>query len=247
MCTLILSTRVWQSVPLLVAANRDERLGRPSEPPTLHEEDGTQVLAPRDLEAGGTWLGINAAGLFVGITNRFAPKRSDRRSRGQLVLDLLQEASPERAVERVMAMAPTEHNPFHLVLADIRDAHLVWSDGEQHRHEPLAPGIHVVTERSFDAAPTRRIELLHEKIGAMFGPTPPSPEAWQQLLGTRAEDPLEGVCVLDEKRGYGTRSSTILYMSEHPDRLRFLHAEGQPDRTRYVDLSGELRTLLEAG
>ncbi len=36
-------------------------------------------------------------------------------------------------------------------------------------------------------------------------------------------------------------------MSEHPDRLRFLHAEGQPDRTRYVDLSGELRTLLEAG
>jgi uncharacterized protein with NRDE domain len=247
MCTLIVATRVWQSVPLVVAANRDERLGRPAEPPTLRDEDGMQVLAPRDLEAGGTWMGINACGVFVAITNRFAPKRSDRRSRGQLVLDMLQEQSPERAVARVMDMSPTEHNPFHLLLADHRDAHLVWSDGDKHRHEPLAPGFHVVTERSFDAAPTKRIELLHDKLRDLFGPKPPSPEAWQKLLGTRSDEALEGINVHDEKRGYGTRSSSILYMAEDPERLRFLHAEGQPDRVPYVDLSSELRTLLQAG
>jgi uncharacterized protein with NRDE domain len=192
-------------------------------------------------------MGINAWGSFVAVTNRFAPKRSDRRSRGQLVLDVLQEQSPMRAVERVLGFDPGEHNPFHLVVADHQDAHLVWSDGERHRYEPLAPGVHVVTERSFGAAPTKRIELLQEKVRQLFGPRPPEPEAWQQLLRTRADDPLEGVCVLDEKRGYGTRSSSILYMSEDPERLRFLHAEGQPDRATYVDLSEDLRRLLQAG
>jgi uncharacterized protein with NRDE domain len=247
MCTLVVATRVWQKVPLLVAANRDERLGRPAEPPTLREEDGTQMLAPRDLEAGGTWMGVNAHGVFAAITNRFAPKRSDRRSRGQLVLDLLQEPNPTRAVERVLAFDPGEHNPFHLMIADHRDAHLLWSDGERHRHEPLAPGVHVVTERSFGAGPTQRIELIHEKVKSLFGPRPPEPEAWQELLRTRSDDPLEGICVLDEKRGYGTRSSTILYMSEDPKRLRFLHAEGQPDRATYLDMSEDLRRLLEVG
>ena len=68
MCTLVLVVPEPGGV-LQVAANRDEFLARPADPPTP-SADG-RWLAPRDRQAGGTWLGVNRAGLFVGVTNRF--------------------------------------------------------------------------------------------------------------------------------------------------------------------------------
>ncbi|ELK45622.1 hypothetical protein D320_21146, partial [Haloferax sp. BAB-2207] len=72
MCTLILAWQVFEDAPVVVAANRDEQLGRPAEPPRRWENgDGPAIVAPRDAEAGGTWVGYNDAGVFVGITNRW--------------------------------------------------------------------------------------------------------------------------------------------------------------------------------
>jgi uncharacterized protein with NRDE domain len=66
-----LATRVWPEAPLVVAANRDEALDRPSGPPRRYPLGERSVLAPEDKVGGGTWLGVNDQGLFVGITNRF--------------------------------------------------------------------------------------------------------------------------------------------------------------------------------
>ena len=90
MCTLVLVVPSPGGV-LQVAANRDEFLARPATPPAP-SADG-RWLAPRDLQAGGSWLGVNAAGLFVGVTNRSAgPRDGARRSRGLLVLEALESA-----------------------------------------------------------------------------------------------------------------------------------------------------------
>lgn len=73
--------------PLTVAANRDEYLGRPSAPPSEIEPG---VIAGKDLQAGGTWMGVNRHGLFVAITNRRAPSRTpESPSRGLLALEAL--------------------------------------------------------------------------------------------------------------------------------------------------------------
>ena len=72
MCTLIAIHRTVTGAPLVVAANRDEYLDRPAEGPSIHEKPGGPVLAPRDVRAGGTWLGINPMGVFAGVTNRRA-------------------------------------------------------------------------------------------------------------------------------------------------------------------------------
>ena len=89
MCTLIAYLRKGAPFPLIVAANRDEMLSRPSTPPQLHG-GAPACIAPRDQVAGGTWLGLNAHGLFVGVTNRFGvPKDERRSSRGQLVANAL--------------------------------------------------------------------------------------------------------------------------------------------------------------
>lgn len=246
MCTLILAVGVWQDAPLVVAGNRDELMGRPAEGPKIRELDGCRFLAPADLEAGGTWIGVSASGMFVGVTNRFgaAPRGQKRRSRGLLVMDALVEDSVGAAVAKVMSEEPTRHNPFHLAVADRNEAHLVWNDGDENRHERLAPGFHVITERALGAAPTQRIALLHEALAPLFGPKVPEPDAWAEVLRRRGEPPLEGVCVYVPHRDYGTRSSSILMLSQDLEKSRYLHAEGPPDRVPYKDMSKTLVSLF---
>jgi hypothetical protein len=243
-CTLIVATRVWNEAPLVVAANRDERLGRPSQAPQLHSQAGVRFFAPRDLQSGGTWLGVNAHGLFVAITNRFVGRPpAAARSRGLLVLDALAEDSVAHAVRRIAAENPKRHEPFHLVVADQLGAQLVWSDGERHRVEPLAPGIHVVTERSLGAAESPRIALLHERVRALFGPRCPPATVWLELLREHSVPGLEGVCVHAPHMDYGTRSSTFCTHGG-PDGPHLLHADGPPCTTPFLDHSSALRRLL---
>jgi hypothetical protein len=97
MCSLVLAAQVFAGVPLVVVANRDEQLDRASSPPLVWHGDGSggtsespPFIAPRDDVAGGTWLGVNRAGVFVGITNRYlGPQDATRASRGRLVADAL--------------------------------------------------------------------------------------------------------------------------------------------------------------
>jgi uncharacterized protein with NRDE domain len=69
MCTLIVLHRCVPGRPLVVAANRDEFLDRPAEGPALRSSRTGPIVAPRDLEAGGTWVGVSARGVFAGLTN----------------------------------------------------------------------------------------------------------------------------------------------------------------------------------
>ena len=89
MCTLVIAWQALSDAPVAVAANRDEALDRPSSPPSVREGD-PRVVAPRDDEAGGTWIGYNERGLFVGLSNRWTDEGPEgERSRGLLVDDLL--------------------------------------------------------------------------------------------------------------------------------------------------------------
>jgi uncharacterized protein with NRDE domain len=69
MCTLIVLHRCVPGTPLVVAANRDEFLDRPAEGPALRMRSAGSIVSPLDLEAGGTWLGLNEHGVFAGLTN----------------------------------------------------------------------------------------------------------------------------------------------------------------------------------
>jgi len=241
MCTLVVATRVWGSAPLVVAANRDERLARPSAPPHhWARDDEPEIFAPRDLQAKGTWLGVRGAKLFVAITNRFrgVVDAPGPRSRGELVLDALAMDEVEAAAERIAGLDPSQHNPFHLIIADRQRAHLVWNDGQRHYHEILSPGLHVVSERSRDAAPTARDGLLRRRLEERLGAQEPELATWRALLAEHAVDPFEGPCVHADDRGYGTRCSTVVRLAAEADTMGFFHAEGRPCVHDYVDLSG---------
>src|SRR5262245_6948022 len=122
MCWIAVLFRVHADFPLIVAANREESRERPSAAP--FPWPGSRTLwAGRDLRGGGTWLGINSAGLVAAVTNRpEAGVDIARRSRGLLVRDLLQSETPPVARVRFTAdLAIRSYNPFNVLCVNAQE------------------------------------------------------------------------------------------------------------------------------
>lgn len=247
MCTLILLHRCVEGAPLVVAANRDEYLDRPAAPPALLAAEGPPVAAPLDLRAGGTWLGLNAAGLFAGLTNR--PARlpdPGRRSRGLLVLDALAESSAAAAAERLRALPRGLYNPFNLLVADREQAFaLVYGDAP--RLEPLAPGAHVIGNADPLAPDVPKVARLRERVAAAG--REPADGVLDALSGIcRSHEggggPLDDTCI--HTPAYGTRSSTLLRLGAGKGASAFRFADGPPCRTAYEDFTHLLGALAHA-
>ena len=235
MCTLVVAARTVPGFPLVVIANRDEHLDRASSPPMLWPDvpGKARFIAPRDEVAGGSWLGWNEHGVFVGITNRFdGPRDPTRTSRGGLVLDALGERSAAAIHARMARLDPTKYNGFHLVYADAKDVLATVGDGATLAQLTFGDGIAIVTERSFasgaDARRTARIRAAWQRV------TSPAfdPGRATMLLTEHDHDPSSATCLhLDELR-YGTRSSMVLTSPRNgPPALAW--AEGAPCRTPF--------------
>ena len=242
-CTLVAALNHFSGFPLVVGANRDERYDRPASP--VHVWQGEPFLAPRDEAAGGTWLGLNARGLFVGVTNRFgAAKDPSRESRGLLVVESLR-AESARALHATLAtLSPGRFNAFHLLYADARDAFVTWSDGSVLQQVVLGPGVHVVTERSLGGDDRERTELVLDRVRALDASHGVDVEDVQAILRIHGgAHPLGGTCVHVPEIGYGTRSSMVLLVAARPDESRLSWAEGNPCSTQYEDRSELLGAL----
>jgi len=247
MCTLAAFVGVSPSLPLVVAANRDEFLARPAVPPFLWsgQPGAPRVLAPRDEQAGGTWLGLNEHALFVGITNRpGTPRARSRRSRGALVADALRAPSAAALHARLADLDPRAYNPFHLLYADRATAHLTWSDGDTLHRADLAPGLHVITERSFGAGSDARGAHVRHLAEALGGDL--TPASLGALLGHHEDDLFASVCVHGDAFGYGTRSSLVLSLGATWADTTWRWAEGKPCVTPFVD-QGALIAALSGG
>ena len=94
MCTLVILRRPEDAWPVVIGANRDEMIDRPAKPPGRHWPDRPEVVAGLDIEAGGSWLGVNDWGVAAAVLNRHGSlgPASGLRSRGELVLEALDHA-----------------------------------------------------------------------------------------------------------------------------------------------------------
>ena len=253
MCTLLVATRRWPGTPLLIAANRDEHLQRPAAPPSSRRVGSRRIFAPTDLRAGGTWMGLNDAGLFVAITNRFAgeaqppeEKQAVKASRGLLVEAALTQDEAAAASVRIASIDPGAYNGFHLLCADVDSAWVTWSDTLNiYRHE-LQPGLHVLTERSHGAAPSQREEALRAKSRELANEASPPISQLEEALRAHREHPMESTCVHLDDIGYGTRSSSIVRFGDEGP-VSYRYAGGPPCRTSYEDLSQAMVRGLRSG
>ena len=223
--------------PLLVGANRDENKDRPASGPAITQTNARTILAPKDLEAGGTWLGTNDAGLFVGITNRFAATRHpDRRSRGEIPLLALAQEKPKQAVDVIRSHSPRDFNAFHLLLAHPTDARIIWSDGESFSEETLSPGLHVLTESSFDAGPPERGQFVQEYLNPRLETGQITSRVLQDLLGQKREPSFHGLCVEVPEINYATRSATV-YEQRADGSRELRYSEVSPDQNQWSNLT----------
>ncbi|MBA6413521.1 NRDE family protein [Parahaliea sp. F7430] len=142
MCLMIFAYRVHPDYPLLLAANRDEFYARPTAPASYWKEHPA-LLAGRDLEAGGTWMGLTQSGRFAAVTNFRDPARSlsAPRSRGELPLKWL---TSERQASELLAELESQDSDyagFNLLLGD-RDALWYYSNADKAPAIKLEPGIY---------------------------------------------------------------------------------------------------------
>ncbi len=200
MCVVAIAWQVHADWPLILIGNRDEFHGRPSA--ALAEwDDGGGVVAGRDLQAGGTWLGVHApSGRVVVVTNvRGAAPDPAKESRGALVVDMLRGdgifADPATAdLDRF--------NAFNLFAVGEDGARLLTN-----RPEPLiaslAPGVHALANEPVDQ-PCARAERLRAALEAV-AVARSDPECLLDTL-TAEGDPALFI------RGdvYGTRASTLV-------------------------------------
>jgi uncharacterized protein with NRDE domain len=165
MCSVVIRLENGPEPSLWLAANRDENLDRASAPSQLRDFGGTRVLAPVDLVAGGTWIGVNEFGLLVAITNRFMEGgRTDLRSRGELVKTALRFESVESAGGWMKSIDPRDYNPFHLIAADLTGISLLVGRHDVPEIHHFGEGVVAVTERSFSCHEDLRVDYLSRKI-----------------------------------------------------------------------------------
>jgi len=248
MCTLIALHRCVPGAPIVAAANRDEYHARPAEGPALREGPGGPVAAPRDLRAGGTWLGVNRHGVFAALTNRpSACADVTCRSRGLLVMDALALAKASDAAAWLHALPTGAYNPFNLFVADAQDAYVAVYE-QTSRVRALEPGVHVLGNADPDDRSVAKVARLHGKAAraASAGPDTVLDELAAVCRSHDGDDgPLSDTCIHvgDQATGYGTRSSTLLWLGAPGVRSEWRYADGPPCQTAYEDRSRVLHEL----
>lgn len=119
MCLIIFAWKVIPGMPLIMAANRDEFYARPAVDAGWWK-DHPHIYAGRDLQGGGTWLGVTRDGRFAALTNVRAPseRRTDAPTRGQLVADYLAGNLDPQAYLRQIEAQAQQYNGFNLLLGN---------------------------------------------------------------------------------------------------------------------------------
>jgi uncharacterized protein with NRDE domain len=245
MCTLAIYFRATREWPVVIAANRDELLERPAADPTTLL-DSPHVVGGRDLKAGGTWLGINEYGLVAGLLNRRsdAAPNPDARSRGLLCLDALKFATAADAAAFTRAQRGADYNPFNLLIASRDAAYVAHNRAGTIELLELAPGMHLLTNLDLDDFECPRISRAFRHFGELgecddFRRDPVRARArliallsdHMTQLDARTGRP-NSLCLHLE--GYGTRSSSLIFVGAEPGRIEHFFAPGPPCRTEYV-------------
>ncbi len=242
MCLIVLAWECHPDYPLVLAANRDEFLSRPALPAHWWE-DAPELLAGRDLEAGGTWMGLSRAGRFAALTNYRDPSRhiAGAPSRGALVREALEDAAPPARTLEAMRDKAAGYAAFNLLVGDGERLGVLESTTGTIRM--LAPGSYGLSNhlldtpwpklrkarsglaQALDALPTQapratEDDLVATLLGLMRDPMP-APDPHLPATGVSLEWERWLSPAFIRAPGYGTRCTSVI-LRERGGRTRFI-------------------------
>jgi len=209
MCLIVLAWRARPSTPLVVAANRDEFHARPASPAAFWG-DAPAILAGRDLEAGGTWMGVSRSGRFAAVTNyRGGTEPRAEETRGALVPRFLNGGLS--AGDFVRSLKLGIYSGFNLLACDGEE--LWWISNRDSAPRHLGPGVYGLGNLLLDDP---EVAPAQARFRNSLEPAPAVETLFQVLAPSRIVNPR-----------YGTRCSTVLIMGG--GRVQYVERTLQPD------------------
>lgn len=224
MCLAVIALAAHPRYALVVATNRDEFHARPATPATWGSDGAfAGILAGRDEQAGGTWLGVDRRGRVAFVTNVRQGTGRDpaARSRGELALRVLQAHAPLGDTLAAIAHEGASYNGFNLLAADVAEA--AWVSNRTAGVHAVAPGIHGLSNAALDT-PWPKVLRTKAALADWCARGTDDVEALFIALADRtgvadADLPATGVSLAWERilaapfivsADYGTRCSTVL-------------------------------------
>jgi uncharacterized protein with NRDE domain len=256
-CLLIALFQVIPDAPLMVAANRDERLDRPAVAMTVLRAASPRILGGRDELAGGTWLAVNEHGVVAGLTNQPSADGRDpgKRSRGELPLAFTAHKTAAEAVAAVRAeLNPADYNPCWMLVGDRQSLFSVGiAGGSAPEVEQLGPGLHILENAPLRAR-SAKADLVRQLVASERALRPAGPAGTQAALDAvlalhqpaiaepRTDDTgrtwppeISAPCVHTD--AYGTRSAMTVCLPAGGEPVVRV-AEGRPCEHAFLDVTG---------
>ena len=252
MCLILFAYKMHPQYKLVIAANRDEFYARPTQP-AHYWDDHPEILAGRDMQAGGTWMGINTRGEISMLTNYRDPFniKSEAPSRGHLVSDFLK--NEEGASEYLSKISSKGHlyNGFNMICGDINRL-FYYGNYNEGIHE-ITNGFHGLSNAllntswpKVDKGLKKLKELLSNEIVSaedLFQTLYDDVKAPAHLLpdtgiGEERESVLSSMFI--KSPGYGSRCSTVL-LADHNNKITYVERTYDPQDFSYSDRSYQLQ------
>ncbi|MFD2704500.1 NRDE family protein [Salibacterium lacus] len=229
MCLIGIGYRVHPDYPLIVAANRDEFFDRPAAP--LHSWPDSPIMAGKDLQQGGTWMGVTKSGRFAAVTNVRDPGETKApKSRGEMVKNFLETDHPDHFFE---SLQQNRHQYGGYNIVGGSPAGVCYATNQTpDKKTDLSPGIHGLSN-AFLNTPWPKVEKIKSDFSRLLktsGSSLGTEDFFKVLSNSDEADagqlPDTGVGDTLEKKlsplfikmeGYGTRSQTVFMLSKKGD------------------------------
>ena len=248
MCTLLILYRPKNKWPLIIAGNRDEMKDRPWLPPGKHWSKCNEIIAGKDLTAGGSWLGINTNGLVATILNRTNSLGPDieKNSRGKIIIDILKNKTLDEALNYIKLLDITKWKPFNLFLANNKKAYWVKSSDKVTLSINIIPeGKHFLDSHDINSTQSERYLYNNNKFKVLNDPNPDSLEwkEWINLLAEKSypkDKPFAAMNIIN--KNYGTLSSAIIALPSDQElnnntKPLFLFSDISPDNNKFYNIN----------
>lgn len=230
MCLLSIAYQSKPEISLVVVSNRDEFYRRPSLP--MHWWSGDNILAGRDQQAGGTWLGLTRTGRFAAVTNfrdlhKSTKSQTNLLSRGGLVTEFLSSEQDSFKWADSKSKGLKNYNPFNLVIFDGKN--LAYLNNQDNTAKTLQPGIYGLSNHYINS-PWPKVDYARSTLDSLIKNKPVNQSAMPSLLGALSSQKVYEANLLPDtglpqeiesllsspfivSKDYGTRASTALIIS----------------------------------